>query len=92
MKSGEKTYVWQRSDWPHWRYDARRLTPLLAQAHQALGHLIGRLRDQGIGPQAEATLRALTEDVIKTSEIEGEHLNVESVPRSLENLASILVR
>lgn len=83
MKSGEKTYVWQRSDWPHWRYDARRLTPLLAQAHQALGHLIGRLRDQGIGPQAEATLRALTEDVIKTSEIEGERLNPATVRSSI---------
>ena len=57
--------------------------PLLVQAHQALGHLMGRMRDQGMGPQDQATLAALTEDVLKTSEIEGEHLDPDTVRSSI---------
>ena len=57
--------------------------PLIVQAHQALGHLMGRMRDQGIVPQDQATLVALTEDVLKTSEIEGEHLDADTVRSSI---------
>lgn len=57
--------------------------PLIVQAHQALGHLMGRMRDQGMVPQDQATLAALTEDVLKTSEIEGEHLDADTVRSSI---------
>ena len=57
--------------------------PLLVQVHQALGHLMGRMRDQGMVPQDQATLAALTEDVLKTSEIEGEHLDADTVRSSI---------
>lgn len=83
MRSGDYVYVWQSKDWPHWRYDAQRLIPLLAQSHQTLGRLMGRMRDQGMGSQAQATLEALTEDVLKTSEIEGEYLDAETVRSSI---------
>lgn len=83
MKSGDNLYVWQHKDWPHWKYDTESLMPLLAEAHQALGHLMGRMHDQGMGSQAEASLEALTADVLKTSEIEGELLNAETVRSSI---------
>ncbi len=83
MKSGEYLYVWQNPDWPQWRYNASALVPLVAQVHQALGQLLGRMHDQGISSQSRATLEALTEDVLKTSEIEGEHLNPETVRSSI---------
>jgi len=35
-------------NWPHWQYNARSLMLLLAQVHQTLGHLMGRMRDQGM--------------------------------------------
>lgn len=41
------------------------------------------MRDQGFCSQSRATLEALTEDVLKTSEIEGEHLNPETVRSSI---------
>jgi Fic family protein len=41
------------------------------------------MRDQGLGSQAQAMLEALTEDVLKTSEIEGEHLNPDTVRSSI---------
>lgn len=81
MNSGK--YIWQQPDWAKWEYDSHRLAPALAQVHLAQGHLLGRMQDIGIGLRDEATLRVLTEDVIKTSEIEGEHLNPETVRSSV---------
>lgn len=83
MKSVDYLYVWQNRDWPRWRYNANALVPLLAQVHQALGQLLGRMRDQGFCSQSRATLEALTEEVLTTSEIEGEHLNPETVRSSI---------
>ena len=86
MKSGENsdpTYIWQRPDWPQWRYDIRRLVALLAHVHQTQGRLLGRMQDLGLALREQATLQVLTEDVLKTSEIEGELLNVASVRSSI---------
>lgn len=83
MKSGDYLYVWQSKEWPHWRYDAKALMPLLAEVHQALGHLMGRMHDLGMRSQSDAALKTLTEDILKTSEIEGEHLNPETVRSSI---------
>jgi Fic family protein len=82
MMYGEK-YVWQRQDWPNWRYDLSALTALLTEVATTQGVLLGRLADVGFGLRDQATLRALTEDVVKTSEIEGEALSVESVRSSI---------
>lgn len=83
MKSGNNAYIWQQPDWPHWRHDAQRLAGLLAQVHHAQGHLLGRMRDVGLGLRDQATLQVLTEDVLKTSEIEGERLNPDTVRSSI---------
>ena len=83
MKSDDKRYVWQRNDWPHWVYDHKRLAPLLAQLHLAQGYLLGRMHDLGLDLRNQATLRILTEDVLKTSEIEGETLKLDSVRSSI---------
>ena len=83
MNSVDKTYLWQQSDWPHWRYDLQRLAGLLAQVHHTQGHLLGRMRDLGLGLRDQATLQVLTDEVLKTSEIEGEHLNPDTVRSSI---------
>ena len=44
---------------------------------------MGRMRDQGMSSQDQATLEALTADVLKTSEIEGEQLDAETVRSSI---------
>lgn len=68
-------YIWQQPDWPWWRYDLASLQPLLAQVHQRQGRLQGRLQDVGLAVQEQAMLQVLSQDVIKTSEIEGELLH-----------------
>lgn len=83
MKSGDKRYIWERENWPHWAYDLQRLAPLLALVHRSQGYLLGRMNDLGLELRDQAALRVLTEDVLKTSEIEGESLNAESVRSSI---------
>ena len=83
MKRGDYTYIWQASDWPNWRYDVATLARSLADVSRAQGLLLGRLADVGMGLRDKASLSVLTEEVIKTSEIEGEQLNVASVRSSI---------
>ncbi len=83
MNSGENLYIWQSEDWPQWRYDLSALTGPLTDVSRAQGLLLGRLADVGMALRNQASLAALTEDVVKTSEIEGEVLNVQSVRSSI---------
>jgi Fic family protein len=83
MNGGDYTYIWQASDWPNWRYDLATLAQSLADVSRAQGLLMGRLADVGMDLRDRASLSALTEDVITTSEIEGEQLKVESVRSSI---------
>jgi len=83
MNSGDYKYIWQASDWPNWRYDLAALAEPLVEVSRAQGLLMGRLADVGMALRDQASLAALTEDVVKTSEIEGETLNVESVRSSI---------
>ena len=83
MKRGENNYIWQHPTWPQWQYSLQQLSPLLAQVHLAQGLLQGRMHDLGMDLRDHAVLRVLTEDVLKTSEIEGESLNPESVRSSI---------
>ena len=83
MKRGEYTYIWQSGDWPDWRYDLAALADPLARVSHAQGLLLGRLADVGLALRDQASLAALTEDVVKTSAIEGEHLDVASVRSSI---------
>lgn len=83
MKSGDSTYIWQAGNWPDWRYDLAALAGPLANVSRAQGVLSGRLADAGLAMRDQASLATLTEDVVKTSEIEGERLDVESVRSSI---------
>jgi len=79
----KRTYLWQRPDWPHWRYDATALAGPLAQLHRAQGELVGRMAHLGLAQRDLATLQALTQEVITTSAIEGETLNLAAVRSSI---------
>ncbi|MDR1276487.1 MAG: Fic family protein [Candidatus Accumulibacter sp.] len=83
MRSGEKLYIWQTDDWPNWRYDLSVLALPLAEVSHAQGVLLGRLADVGLILRDQSSLATLTEDVVKTSEIEGEVLDAESVRSSI---------
>ncbi|MDP2285154.1 MAG: Fic family protein [Pseudohongiella sp.] len=83
MNSGEYNYIWQLNDWPAWRFDLAALAVPMAEVSRAQGLLMGRLADVGMDLRDLASLTVLTEDVVKTSAIEGEHLDTESVRSSI---------
>ena len=76
-------YLWERSQWPAMTWDERRLSPLLAHASREQGRLLGKMEGLGFRLRSEAHLRTLTEDVVKSSEIEGEKLDTEQVRSSI---------
>ncbi len=76
-------YIWQQANWPQWHFDLAALAAPLAEVSSAQGRLYGRLTDVGLTLREQATLAALTQDVLKTSEIEGELLQAESVRSSI---------
>ncbi len=76
-------YIWERSKWPQFDWDTAALLEPLATARLRQGQLLGNMARLGFDLKLEAELAALTEDVIKTSEIEGETLDRNSVRSSL---------
>jgi Fic family protein len=76
-------YIHEFPDWPQFRWDKDKLAEPLADVRHRQGRLIGRMEALGFGLREEAVLRTLTDDVLKTSEIEGEKLNPEQVRSSI---------
>lgn len=77
-------YVWEQAGWPHFTRDDGRLLEPLAAARLKQGRHLGRMAaSPGFDLKLEAQLEALTEDVIKSSEIEGEFLDREPVRSSV---------
>lgn len=77
------TYIHELKDWPRFRFDSERLADLLAAVRHRQGRLLGRMEQLGLKLRAEAALNSLTEEVVKSSEIEGEVLNRDQVRSSL---------
>src|SRR3546814_8230901 len=75
------TYIHERADWPGLRWSDEQLAQPLAAVRHRQGRLIGHMEALGFPLRAEAVLQALTEDVIKSSEIEGEILDREQIGR-----------
>lgn len=76
-------YIHQLSDWPGFFWDERAIGRRLADVRHRQGRLIGRMGALGFPLEAEAVLRTLTDDVVKSSAIEGEALDAARVRSSL---------
>ncbi|MET4065664.1 Fic family protein [Bradyrhizobium sp. S3.2.6] len=76
-------YIHDRADWPAFQWSADRLAARLAQVRHKQGRLLGRMDSLGFALKAEASLQTLTEDVVKSSEIEGEILDRNQVRSSI---------
>ena len=76
-------YIWEQPGWPHLTWDEGPLLEPLAAARLAQGRLLGSMARLGFELKLEAQLEALTEDVVKSSEIEGEVLDRASVRSSI---------
>lgn len=76
-------YIHQIAEWPSFKWDKEHLTQVLIAVRHHQGRLLGRMESLGFSLQAEAVLKTLTLDVLKSSEIEGEILNPDQVRSSI---------
>jgi len=76
-------YIWELPDWPHFRWEAERLLEPLGVAHRKEGLLLGSMARLGFDLKLTAEVEAITEEALKSSEIEGEMLSRDSVRSSV---------
>ena len=76
-------YIWERPEWPGFRWDASKLAAPLETAHLKQGRFLGRMERLGSEFRCQAELDAVTEEALKNAEIEGEILRRESVHSSV---------
>lgn len=76
-------YVHQRKEWPNFRWDNEKLLFTLSKVRNLQGKLTGKMEGLGFDLKNEAVLETITLDVIKSTEIEGEVLNMDQVRSSV---------
>lgn len=76
-------YIYQQKNWPNFTWDANVINPLVGDVRHNQGKIIGIMNGLGFHLQEETLLKTLTLDVIKSSEIEGERLNIDQVRSSI---------
>lgn len=76
-------YVYQLKQWPNFTWDNEKVLPLLSNVRHKQGLLKGYTDFLGFGLRSETLLHTLTQDVLKSTEIEGEFLNTEQVRSSV---------
>ena len=91
MNAENTTYIHELPEWPKFRWDDEALLANLSDVRHRQGRLIGRMEMLGFDLQAEASLNSLTEEVVKSSEIEGEVLDRDQVRSSLARRLGIEV-
>ncbi len=82
-------YIHQLEGWPNLKWDRAKLADLLAEVRYLQGALLGKMVALGFSFCEEATLKILTQDVLKTSEIEGEKLDADQVRSSIASRLGI---
>ena len=78
-----KKYIWQNPEYPDFTYDKDLIITLLSEVRLRQGLLLGKMQRLGFENSKHTVLNVLTEDVIKSSEIEGVKLNIEQVRSSI---------
>jgi len=76
-------YIWEQDGWPGLHWDDEQLSRLLAHVSREQGRLLGKMEGLGFELRSQAHLRTLTDDVVKSSEIEGEKLDSAQVRSSI---------
>lgn len=76
-------YIYEYKDWTDFTWQDSVINSIFGEVRLMQGKIIGQMNALGFSAKEEATLTALTLDVVKSSEIEGELLNYEQVRSSI---------
>ena len=78
-----KVYIHQQNEWPTFSWDNEQILLSLGTVRNMQGKIMGRMESLGFDLRKEAELDTLTQDVLKSTEIEGELLNPDQVRSSI---------
>jgi Fic family protein len=81
--SGEAQWIWQQPHWPQFHWDTTVLAADLREVTQLQGKLLGKVDSLASEGSTATELDALLQNIVQSSAIEGENLNVASVRSSL---------
>ena len=76
-------WIWQQPNWPNFAWQDAQIQPLLRQVRLTLGILLGKASTVSAQVSPQAALDTLLQNIITSSAIEGETLNVQSLRSSL---------
>src|ERR1700722_2462816 len=76
---------WEKPDWPNFTYDSTALEPLEKQFLLRSGEFLGAFKHIGADDQDTLKIELISDEAVKTSEIEGEILDRDSVQSSLRH-------
>ena len=76
-------YIYELKNWPKFLWNQKKITDLLVPLRHQQGRLIGGMESIGFHFREEAVLQTLTQDIVKSSEIEGEILDKSLVRSSV---------
>lgn len=76
-------YIYELENWPLFSWDKELVSNQLATVSHLQGRLLGKMESLGFSLQLEANLKVLTENIVKSSEIEGEMLDSDDVRSSI---------
>ena len=76
-------YIWQHKNWTDFQWDSCKIEKLLGEVRNIQGKVSGTFSMVGFETQSKTALEAMTQDVVMSSEIEGERLKADSVRSSL---------
>ncbi len=82
-------WIHEHQIWPNFNWSAEALATKLVEARYRQGRLLGRLEGLGFELKQEASLSTVTDDVVKSSAIEGEKLNLTEVRSSIARRLSV---
>ncbi|MEI6820931.1 MAG: Fic family protein [Bacteroidota bacterium] len=76
-------YIYEHKNWTDFSWHDKAINSIFGEVRLIQGKIIGQMNALGFSAKEEATLTALTLDVVKSSEIEGELLNYNQVRSSI---------
>jgi len=76
-------YIYSRKGWPAFTWDPEQVTTLLGMVRNNQGRLLGKMESMGFELKGQAMLETLTQDVVKSSAIEDNHLDPDKVRSSI---------
>tara|TARA_B100000809_G_scaffold117307_1_gene115614 strand:- start:44 stop:1306 length:1263 start_codon:yes stop_codon:yes gene_type:complete len=80
---GKNIYIHEKDNWTNFTWNEKIISKKLAETRNLQGRLLGKMESLGFDLQDEAALNTLTLEIVKSSEIEGEILDLEQVRSSI---------